>query len=278
MAATDPSTDLVLMTGMGGLIGTAVRVAMRPRWRRLRLVGRRPLADLAANEEMAVADIADRRAMTEAMQGVKAVVHLAAVTGSLDKPYDLEALFHSNARGLFDTFEAARLGGIRRIVFASSNHVFGCWPITERVNPTHAVRPDSLYGVFKVMAEAMLRYYYDRHGIASVSIRIGTCRALPVDQRSLATWLSMRDMAQMIERSLLHPDPGALVVNGYSANTRLKTHDPNWPFLGYVPEDNAEDHVDMLRAQGVDVDGPWEWKEHGGSMAQGPEKPPYPEE
>jgi hypothetical protein len=30
----------------------------------------------------------------------------------------------------------------------------------------------------------------------------------------------------------------------------------------------------MLRAQGVDVDGPWEWPEHGGSHARAPERKP----
>jgi len=63
-----------------------------------------------------------------------------------------------------------------------------------------------------------------------------------------------------------------LIVNGYSANTRIKVADTNWNFLGYEPKDNAEDHVDMLRAKGVDVDGPWEWAEHGGSHANVPER------
>ena len=120
----------------------------------------------------------------------------------------------------------------------------------------------------------MLRCYFDRHGIRSVSLRIGTYRPLPIDQRSLATWLSPGDVAHLVDCSLRHPDPGCLVVNGYSNNTRIKTFDPNWEFLGYRPQDNAEDHLEMLRGMGVDVDGPWEWPEHGGSHARAPERPP----
>jgi uronate dehydrogenase len=124
----------------------------------------------------------------------------------------------------------------------------------------------------------MLRYYYDRHGIRSVSLRIGTFRSLPIDQRSLATWLSPRDVAHLVDVSLRHPDPGCLVVNGYSNNTRLKTADPNWAMLGYQPRDNAEDHREMLRQQGVDIDdadrGDWEWSEHGGSFVHMPERAP----
>lgn len=170
-------------------------------------------------------------------------------------------------------FEAARLAGVERIVYASSNHAFGCYPITEPVSPVLPPRPDSLYGAFKVLGETMLRTYYDRHSIRSVSLRIGTFRTLPIDQRSLATWLSPADAARLVDAALRHPDPGCLVVNGYSANTRIKTHDPNWSFLGYVPQDNAEDHIEMLRAKGVDVDGPWEWPEHGGQHARAPERP-----
>ena len=266
----DRRTDRVLITGAAGAIGTALRDGLRANWRRLRLTDIRPVQNLTDNEEAVVADITDRSAIEAMMQDVRAVVHLAGVLGN----YDLEALFRVNARGLFDVFEAARLAGVERIVFASSNHAFGCYPITEAVSPALPPRPDSLYGVFKVLGETMLRNYYDRHGIRSVSLRIGTYRTLPIDQRSLATWLSPGDVAQLVDRSLRHPDPGCMVVNGYSNNTRLKNFDSNWEFLGYQPEDNAEDHIEMLRAKGVDVDGPWEWPEHGGSHARAPERRP----
>lgn len=265
----DPQTDCVLITGAAGLIGGALRTHLRPSYRHLRLTDMREITDLASNEEAVVADITDRSAMERMVAGTKALVHLAGAGGS----GDLEALFRANVRGLFDVLEAARLGGIKRIVFASSNHAFGCYPIEVPVSPELPPRPDSLYGAFKVLGEAMLRTYYERHGISSVSLRIGTFRPLPIDQRSLATWLSPRDVAQLVDLSLRHPDPGCLVVNGYSGNTRIRTADPNWTFLGYVPLDNAEAHAGMLRDMGVDVDGPWEWPEHGGSHARAEERP-----
>ena len=264
----DPTTDRVLITGAAGAIGTALRVGLRPAWRHLRLTDIRPIADPANNEEPIVTDIGDRAALERMMRGVQAVVYMTGVGGD----YTLEDLFRVNVRGVFDVFEAARLGGVQRIVYASSNHAFGCYPITELVSPALPPRPDSLYGAFKVFGETMLREYFERHGIRSVSLRIGTFRTLPIDQRSLATWLSPGDVARLVDCALRHPDPGCLVVNGYSNNTRIKTFDPNWEFLGYQPQDNAEDHVAMLRAQGVDVDGPWEWPEHGGSHAQAPER------
>jgi uronate dehydrogenase len=270
----DPETDRVLITGAAGAIGSALRTGLRDRWRKLRLTDIKPVADLGGNEEFVAADIGDRAALEAMMRDVKAVVHLAGIVGT----YTLDDLFRTNARGLFDVFEAARHAGVERIVFASSNHTFGCYPISEKVSPALPPRPDTLYGAFKVWGETMLRYYYDRHGIRSVSLRIGTFRTLPIDQRSLATWLSPRDVAHLVDVSLGHPDPGCLVVNGYSNNTLLKTVDPNWAILGYSPRDNAEDHREMLRQQGVDIDaadrGDWEWSEHGGSFVHMPERAP----
>jgi uronate dehydrogenase len=269
----NPETDRVLITGAAGAIGSALRAGLRSRWRRLRLTDIRPVSDLAGNEEFIAVDIADRGAVEAMMRDVRAVVHLTGVGGN----GTLEDLFRVNARGLFDVFEAARLAGVERIVYASSNHAFGCYPIGEKVSPALPPRPDSLYGVFKVWGETMLRHYYDRYAIRSVSLRIGTFRAGPIDQRSLATWLSPVDAAHLVDVSLSHPDPGCLVVNGYSNNTRLKTFDPAWALLGYKPTDNAETFRDALRGKGIDVDaadrGEWEWPEHGGSFARLPERP-----
>jgi uronate dehydrogenase len=269
----NPETDRVLITGAAGAIGSALRAGLRERWRKLRLTDVRPVGDLSDNEEFVAADITDRLAIEAMMPDVRAVVHLAGSVGT----YTLEDLFRTNVRGLFDVFEAARLAGVERIVFASSNHAFGCYPIGETVSPDLPPRPDSLYGVFKAWGETMLRNYYDRHAIRSVSLRIGTFRSRPIDQRSLATWLSPADVAHLVDVSLRHPDPGCMVVNGYSNNSRLKVSNANWAKLGYAPRDNAEDHREALRAQGIDVDAPdrgeWEWPEHGGGFAHMPERP-----
>jgi uronate dehydrogenase len=264
----DPATDTVLITGASGAIGTALRDGLRAEWKHLRLTDIRPIKDQTANEAFVLADISDRAAIDQMMQGVKAVVYMTGVGNGAS----LEELFRVNCRGVWDVFEAARLAGVERILYASSNHAFGCYPIDVPVSPEMPTRPDSMYGAFKAAFEDVLRMYFDRWGIRSVSMRIGTYRTLPIDQRSLASWLSPGDVARLVDASLRHPDPGCLVVNGYSANARLKVAKTHWDFLGYQPQDNAEDHIPMLRAKGIDVDGPWEWAEHGGHHAQAPER------
>lgn len=264
----DPARHRVLLTGAAGEIGTALRTGLRATYKNLRLTDLRPITGITPNETFIQTDISDREALAQAMQGVDALIHMTGAPAD----HDLETLFRINARGLYDTFEAARRAGVKRIVYASSNHAHGQYPIEIPVTPAHPARPDSMYGAFKVWGETMLQYYFDRHAIHSVSLRIGTYRPLPIDQRSLATWLSPRDIVQLVDLSLRHPAPGALVIQGYSGNTHLKVRDPNWSTLGYTPLDNAEDHREMLRAKGIAVDAPWEFAHHGGSFAIQPEK------
>jgi uronate dehydrogenase len=261
----DSDSDVVLITGAAGNVGSALRTGLGAQWRKLRLMDNRPIAAPADNEEAILCDMSDRAALNRVMAGVTAVVHLA---GSVRIAGEPEAMFEANGGGLFNVFEAARRAGVRRIVYASSNHAFGYYPVEERVSPADIARPDSLYGVLKIFGETLLRYYFDRHGIRSVSLRIGSAMPRPNNQRSLATWLSPADLAQLVDRSLRHPDPGCLVVNGYSRNRRLNVSDVGWEFLGYRPKDDAEEYVEALRSMGVEVAGKLEWPLHGGQFVR----------
>ncbi len=268
----NPTTDRVVITGAAGAIGTTLRRGLAKRFPNLLLTDRHKPADAPDHENWAIADVADRAAMADLMQGAQGLIHLAGAAGT-----DLETLWRTNGLGMFEVFEAARHAGTKRIVYASSNHAHGMYPIDVEVAPSMPARPDGHYGALKAYGELILKSFHDKYGITSVSLRIGTYRDLPIDQRSLATWLSPADMTRLAEASLLHPDPGALVVNGYSNNTRLKASREGWDFLGYAPQDNAETHRDMLRAKGIDVDSPdrnvWEHAHHGGSFATAPELP-----
>jgi uronate dehydrogenase len=173
-------------------------------------------------------------------------------------------MFRANVRGLYDLFEAARAASVKRIVFASTNHTYGMYPVSHGMSETDPVRPDSFYGVAKVFGENMLRYYYDKHGIESVSLRIGSFEERPSQQRHLSTWFSPRDAVEMFDRALKQPDVGAAIVFGMSGNTRIRIAHPNWEAIGFTPADNAETWRDRLAAEGVDVDGDLEWKRHGG--------------
>jgi uronate dehydrogenase len=132
-----------------------------------------------------------------------AVVHLAGIATESSLPDALQS--HVVSTGAL--LEAMTRHGVRRIVYASSNHAVGRTPRTESLGPDVPGRPDTFYGVGKVAAEALLRLYADRHGIDAISTRIGSFLERPTTRRQLSTWLSHADSVRMYHAALTTPTP-----------------------------------------------------------------------
>ena len=231
----------VLITGAGGAIGSCLREGLRP------LVDELVLTDVRvikpnANERFVAADLADPDAVARAVQGVDAVVHLGAVP--IEAPF--AELLGPNFVGTFNVFDAARREGARRIVFASSNHATGFYPVEQSLAGHEPARPDSLYGVTKVYGEALGRLYVDKFDMEVVCLRIGTFAERPRQVRDLATWLSPGDAVRLVAASLSAPDVGFRVAYGASANTRLFWDLTSGRELGYQPQDDAERYADEV--------------------------------
>jgi uronate dehydrogenase len=232
-----PRPGTLLLTGAAGALGQVLTPVLRSLCERLvlsDLAG--PLAALGESDAVPC-DLADAGAVRQLLRGVSAVVHLGGV--SVEGPF--EPILRANILGLHNLYEAARLAGTRRIVFASSNHVTGCYGQDHRVTPADPPRPDGNYGLSKLFGEGLAQLYFDRYGIETVSLRIGTATLQPPDRRGLSTWLSHADLARLVQAALLAPDVGALVVYGISANpARWYDSDAGWARIGYVPQDSAE--------------------------------------
>ncbi len=227
----------LLLTGAAGALGRQLRPALAAQCQRLRLSDRQPLGDAGPHEEDRPCDLADRAGMQALLQGVEAVVHLGGV--AVESPF--EQIAPANLHGVFHLYEAARLAGTRRIVFASSNHVSGAYPVGQCIGPQEPPRPDGYYGVSKLFGEGMAQLYWDRYGIESVCLRIGTATPEPPDARALATWLSPGDLQRLVLAALTAPEVGCLVTYGVSANPQRWWQDEaGWARLGYVPQDSAE--------------------------------------
>jgi uronate dehydrogenase len=225
----------VLITGAAGAIGSCLRDGLRP------LVDELVLSDVKtveprAKERFVPADLADRDAVAAAVDGVDAVIHLGGVP--VEVPF--EQLVGPNLLGNFHVFEAARLAGVPRVVFASSNHATGFYPVQRTLTGGEPTRPDSLYGVTKVYGEALGRLYVDKFDLQVVCVRIGSFAPRPRQLRELSTWLSHEDAVRLFAACLSAPDVGFRVVYGASANTRLFWDLTSGRELGYEPQDNAE--------------------------------------
>jgi len=228
----------ILMTGAAGDVGAILRKEFQGRYR-LRLSDIAALDDCASNEEFVPADLSDLEATRKAVAGVDGIIHL----GGFSVEGDWDRILNANIIGTRNLFEAARIEGVKRIVFASSNHAMGFYRRDETVDHTDYPRPDSRYGVSKVFGEAMGSLYSDKYGAEVMNIRIGNVAEEPADVRRLAIWISPRDLAQLVSIGLEYHDIRFEVVYGMSENKRAWWDNSNARRLGYDPQDRSEDYA-----------------------------------
>jgi uronate dehydrogenase len=230
------------ITGAAGRIGSVLRRGLRDVAERLRLVDIDPIEADDEREEPFIADLSSMDQALLALAGADAVIHLAAIPAEAS----FERLLEPNFAATYNVFEAARRHGVSRIVFASSNHATGMYPVGTTIGPVDPVRPDTLYGVSKIFGESLGRLYADKHGLEVVCVRIGSFRERPREWRELYTWLSHRDAVALFRACLLAPRPGFTTVYGTSANTRSWWDDSSARRLGYEPRDNAERFAESI--------------------------------
>ena len=234
----------VLITGAAGTIGTRLRTLLKGTYPTLRLSDKRRPTDLRANEAFVEADLADMAQVERAVEGMEGIVHLGghAVEGSW------ETILNANIIGCYNLFEAARRAGVKRVVFASSNHAVGFYPRSRRIGTDAAVRPDSRYGISKAFGEAVGANYAYKHGMRVTSLRIGNFADAPVDKRRLSIWISPEDLAQLVRIGLEHPDIRYEIFYGVSDNVRTFWDNAAAFKLGYKPTGRGEDFRDAALA------------------------------
>jgi uronate dehydrogenase len=234
----------VLLTGAAGDVGGRLRKLLAPVYPELRLSDIRTPADLGANESFVQAELADMAQVEAAVDGVEGIVHLGGF--SVEGPW--ETILNSNIVGCYHLFEAARRKGVKRVVFASSNHAVGFYPRHRRIGADVTVRPDSRYGVSKAFGEALGALYADKHGLRVLCLRIGHVLDKPADRRRLSIWLRPEDLAQLVRIGLEHPDLRFEVFYGVSLNERSWWDNSRAVAYGYRPAGRAEDHRDAALA------------------------------
>jgi uronate dehydrogenase len=235
----------VLLTGAAGSIGTFLRRELAGAYPALILAAVRPIADLAPGETFLPLDITDAEAFTRACEGVDGILHFAGQAGE-DTWEDIRA---KNIDGVYNLFEAARIQGVKRVCFATSNHAVGYYRRGARINTEMKVLPDSRYGISKAFGEAIGAMYAMKHGAGVFMMRIGNVSETPVDRRRLSIWISPRDMAQLCRIGLEHPEIKYEIVFGVSDNDRTFYDNSNAYRLGYKPQDCSEDYAaDVLAA------------------------------
>ena len=165
-----------LITGGAGFIGShTVERFLEEGWEvvvldNLRTGRRDNISHIAEKIEFHTGSVEDRNLLGALMEGVDAVVHLAAVPSVVESfAYPLETA-EINVKGTLAVLEAARLEDVESVVFSSSSAVYGDGhplPLKEDLTP----RPLSNYAVTKVAGEHFMKVYSEVYGIKTVSLR-----------------------------------------------------------------------------------------------------------
>jgi nucleoside-diphosphate-sugar epimerase len=247
----------ILITGLSGLIGTAVRQRLEGRYE-LTALNRRAVPGIRTMQ----ADISDLAAIVPAFVGQEVVVHLAAAVGGSDLPW--EEVLNANIAGTYNVFAAAQQAGVKRVIFASSGTVMGGyahlspynallegrydavaapWPMLTHESLPY---PATLYGCSKAWGEHLARHFADTTPMSMIVLRFGVVNAAdrPTETRHFPIWCSQRDAAQMVERAI--NAPADLKYDNFFVTSHNR-----WGYrdlshaqqqIGYEPQDAAENY------------------------------------
>jgi len=165
-----------LVTGGAGFIGSHIVVALVERGDRVRVIDdlssgtRENLSEVLSDIELIERDIRDVEATKNAVRGVEAVFHLAAVP-SVPRSVKEPRLTHEvNVDGTFNMLMAARDTGVSRFIFSSSSSIYGdteTLPKVEDMPP----RPKSPYALQKLIGEQYARIFSETYGMSTICLR-----------------------------------------------------------------------------------------------------------
>ena len=240
----------LLLTGAAGKLGRHLRTSLRPYAQQMRLSDIAAMEAAGPGEELQSCQLADKQAVDQLVKGCNAIVHM----GGLATDYPIEEILEANIKGVLHIYEGARRHGVERVVFASSNHVVGFHQQDELLGTDCLRRPDSYYGLSKSFGEDVAQFYWNRYGIQSASMRIGSAFPEPKDRRMLASWLSYDDLHRLITACLTTPVLGHTIVFGASNNAVSWWDNSRARHLGYVPQDSSDGFRDAVYARTPEPD------------------------
>tara|TARA_B110000261_G_scaffold163092_1_gene208276 strand:+ start:501 stop:1307 length:807 start_codon:yes stop_codon:yes gene_type:complete len=192
--------------------------------------------NIRKKQKFILANLKNFKKIVKMTKGVHAIVHFGAIPVEDTQ----QNILHNNIIGTYNLFEAAKINKVKRIIFASSNHAIGFHRRTTRLNELSTQRPDSHYGLSKAFGEDLSRLYADKFNIKSMCIRIGSCLKTPEDRRHVSTWISYRDLTQLVNIGIKHKSIHNEIVYGASRNKKSWWNNSRAHKLGYKPKDSAD--------------------------------------
>jgi UDP-glucose 4-epimerase len=166
----------VLVTGGAGFIGSHLAEALVRAGHRVRVIdslfsGKRSNLDAVSDDvELIEGDCTNPETAHQAVDGMEAVFHEAAVPSVARSVKDPLLSHQTNPTATLTMLEAARGAGVRRFVFAGSSSVYGNSPALPKREDMET-RPLSPYGVGKLSGEHYVRVFASLFGMETVTLR-----------------------------------------------------------------------------------------------------------
>ncbi|MES2126073.1 MAG: NAD(P)-dependent oxidoreductase [Pseudomonadota bacterium] len=235
MTASAKPFRRILLTGAAGGLGRELRERARTWADIVRVADIVDVGPAREGEEVVTCDLADHDAVMKMVEGCDAVLHF----GGISVEDQFMPIMQANILGLYHVYKAVHQFGVKRVVYASSSHTVGFYENTDKVDATMPLRPDGFYGLSKCFGEALSRYYFDRFGIETVCLRIGSSFPQPKNPRMMVTFLSYDDLAELIRCALFTPRVGHTIAFGTSDNDASWWDNKQAAHLGFRPKDSS---------------------------------------
>ena len=257
----------ILITGVNGLVGSCIYRHLNKKPGQYEVYGMdrsRQRSERVHPDEVAdvpeshfiLSDLSDISVLQQALQGIDTVVHLAADPNG-DAPW--ESVLNNNMEGTYHLFEAAKLAGVRRVIYASSIQVsFGYFfnvepyrsirtgnyenvpEVFEHITASHPAWPVNLYGASKVFGETLARMYSSTTEMSCICLRLGGIYSMDkVPPLIVPNGCTRNDISRLVHCCI--QAPGTL---GFDIFYGLSNSDYRWTdiehaakVLGYIPED-----------------------------------------
>ncbi len=235
----------LLITGAAGSLGSHLRQNLGHLCDALRLADRLPMGAAVKNEEIRQGDLADMAFARSVTTGCDAILHFAGTP----REQTFQDIISDTLPAAYNIYESARLNGVKRVIYASSIHAVGYYPVEELPDTAVMHRPDSFYGMTKCFTEDLARLYWDKYGIESACLRICSCFPEPADRRMLWSWLSFADCVRLAAAALTAQRVGFSIIYGTSANAERGVSNAKATHIGFAPQDSADAHRARIMAE-----------------------------
>jgi nucleoside-diphosphate-sugar epimerase len=257
-----PGKLKLLVTGLNGVVGRALRPALEERYE-ISALSRSGVEGLPP-ERVFKADIADIDSLAPAFKGVDVVLNLAAdggVSSAEGMNAGWDSMLRNNIIGVYNVLETAKNADVSRVILASSGATANGYELVEPYKSLVSVedvplpeswemvsefsepKPVSLYGVTKLFGEDLGRYYALTTPMSVINLRISSCG--PVDMagpgRAQANWASYRDLQQLTIKCIEAPPEVKFDIFWATSDNRKLFRDNRHAkeVLGYAPRDGV---------------------------------------